>query len=389
MTSISPTLAVGAIVHSEVAGTEPDVAGTAFACSRRVALTAFHCVGDRTTGQIQAANVRLHFGAAEFTGTVVDGDHLADFAVISLQKDLPEEFAPVPLISMVASKTPFTSKGWPASRPFATDPLAISGSVTDPSATIFHGIRALQLYCREGASGLPLYGLSGAPVLVQQQNGAEAAAGIIRWNPTTSDDNRPLGGIAFACPTSSVLTQSDKVKACGFASADNSFFVSYAEEDVEWAEWVHHVLLREGHDAEARFHLLHPGDNYVECLSSSVSRHNSLLVIGTAQYSKTKHRISVEERRLVDRANARKIPLLVEQGRCPKEFEQYTPIDISDLNEEKSQRALLDGIGRINTTMLRTNPPFPGVAADTTSEPLLRQRKLRDPDDPSAVLREV
>jgi tetratricopeptide (TPR) repeat protein len=82
--------------------------------------------------------------------------------------------------------------------------VTITGNVSEPD-TALDGAPVLQLYADQSAAGLSLHGMSGAPILVGTSE-AEAAIGLVRWNPPReSDRSLAVGGILYACPIKAVI----------------------------------------------------------------------------------------------------------------------------------------------------------------------------------------
>lgn len=179
--------------------------GTAFAVSPAYALTAFHCVGDRRSGEVQHRRVLLAFLTGErIEAHYAAGSHTDDYAILLLASPLPGQLAPLPLLDRAFAHEPFRAGGYPsaverrepAERP---DIFYISGEVTAPHTTIHGGAPAIQLYCHQSAARLSLRGMSGGPVLVGQE--PEGVIGLVRWN-LPQEDAPELGAAAtfWACP---------------------------------------------------------------------------------------------------------------------------------------------------------------------------------------------
>jgi len=180
--------------------------GTAFAVSREVGLTAFHCVGNRESGEVLVKRVVLLFRGdmrdIKIEAEVEKGDHRADFALLRFLGSLPDVLQPIPLTRGVAPHAPFRCAGYPPV--LGPDIIYSHGEVVAPETTIFGGADALQLYSNESAAKLSLHGMSGSPVLVGELS--EAAVGLIRWNPESEDNpDVAVGGTVYACPIRSVL----------------------------------------------------------------------------------------------------------------------------------------------------------------------------------------
>jgi hypothetical protein len=179
--------------------------GTAFAVSQALVLTAFHCIGDYESGSVLHEEVLLEFPIARrVNAKYVTGNHQNDYAILLLQEPLPSGLAPVPLLSKAIPHESFRSAGYPSLLQ-GPDITSIGGQVRTDESSIFGGVHAIQLFSNEGAAGLSLQGMSGAPVLVRN---LEAAIGLIRWNPPrTTAPELGIGGIVFCCPVRPIIDQ--------------------------------------------------------------------------------------------------------------------------------------------------------------------------------------
>jgi hypothetical protein len=201
--------AIGAL--APVNGLSALASGTAFAVTDRHALTAFHCVGEAATGQVTTPEVRIRFSEQDHVDATVERVAPAvDLALLRLKGPLPSDHEPLALARAgnPLRHLPFLVSGFPIGRPFQ-DAIPMSGTIADPLATIFDGVPAIALASWQAATGLPLHGFSGAPVIVRPDPAAatsaspEVAVGVIRWMPI--DPERPdtaQGGLVYATPMS-------------------------------------------------------------------------------------------------------------------------------------------------------------------------------------------
>jgi SAM-dependent methyltransferase len=186
--------------------------GTVFAVTRHFALTAFHCVGDRNSGELEVSRVRCIWDGSANDAVVEDMDRRSDVALLRLTGRLHGNLQPVRLTREVSHHDPFIAPGAPAAVREVSG-FAISGAVTWKGGRLEDGTPALQLACRESAAGLPLQGLSGAPVLVGQHL---HAVGVIRWNPPRHD--QPIlaaGAVVFAAPAYAILDRWPMLESTG------------------------------------------------------------------------------------------------------------------------------------------------------------------------------
>ena len=190
------TLAVGRLVDS---GSERRL-GTVFAVTRRLALTASHCVSDRNG--ILTGRLRCIWPEGSNDASVMDRDESNDVALLRLDKALSRELDPVPLSTDVTGHERFAAPGAP-DEPVELPLVAMSGEIIWPEGLLPGRARGIQLVCTESAAGLSLHGFSGAPVLTGKP---QKAVGLIRWNPPRADNpDLAEGAIVYAAPVARIL----------------------------------------------------------------------------------------------------------------------------------------------------------------------------------------
>jgi hypothetical protein len=209
-----------------VARVDVPTGGTAFAVGDRLALTAFHVVGDRAAGIVRQRDVRLDFGGWTVIAHVdprTASD--ADAALLHLESALPPEIVPITLTDQVPHGR-WLARGFPRDDPSFTA-RSVDGTIVDADQRQPQtGAAVIALYCQQAAAGSPqpLAGFSGAPVLAGQP---ERAIGLIRWNPTNpGQPGVAQGGTVYACPVRSMLSRwpelSELTRAAGEASHDTA-----------------------------------------------------------------------------------------------------------------------------------------------------------------------
>jgi Trypsin-like peptidase domain len=181
-----------------LAGSEPR--GTAFLVSNEHALTAFHCVGDRTTGEVDVADFSLRFdqpSVIDVPVTVDKVDTRLDVARLRLQGLPPSGVSPLPLGAGAGALERYRAFGFSLMSTGVSVHTA-SGTVTVRTHRREDGAPVLGLYSQEAAAGLLLRGLSGGPVLA---GSPERVIGVIRWQePDPADQERAYGGTFYATP---------------------------------------------------------------------------------------------------------------------------------------------------------------------------------------------
>ena len=174
--------------------------GSVFAVTRRLALTALHCVSDRNATSTEELQCIWSSGSND--ASVIGRDEPNDVALLRLERSLSRELDPVPLSTDVTSHERFAAPG--ALGELLELPLvAMSGEIIWPEGLLTGGVPGIQLVCTESVAGLSLHGLSGAPVLTGKP---QKAVGMIRWNPPRADDpDLATGAIVYATPVARIL----------------------------------------------------------------------------------------------------------------------------------------------------------------------------------------
>ena len=175
--------------------------GTAFAVTRHLALTALHCVSGRRTERVRCVWM-TGVTAVSSSASIVDHDELNDVALLRLDRALPADLSPIPLTANFNPSDHFTAPGVLGGLP-ELSMAAMSGEILWPVRLVPRGADVIQLACIQSAAGLPLGGLSGAPVLT---GNPPQAIGVIRRNPPRPDHpNLAAGSIVLAAPASLLM----------------------------------------------------------------------------------------------------------------------------------------------------------------------------------------
>ncbi|MET8778587.1 trypsin-like peptidase domain-containing protein [Nocardia sp. NPDC050713] len=190
------------------AGPRERFLGTAFAVDHSTLVTAFHCVGDRRTGEIHFPQTVWNIGDTALTARFAAGDPAADCAVLRLDEARPDLIDPLPLATQVTARF-WRATGFPASLS-DLGRVTVSGTITAVDGQL-RGVPAIQLYAEQAVGGLALGGFSGSPVFA---GSAPGVIGLIRYNPPNPDaPERGVGGIVFACPLAAIRALLDSVGA--------------------------------------------------------------------------------------------------------------------------------------------------------------------------------
>jgi hypothetical protein len=156
--------------------------GTAFAISRTLALTAFHCVRGRD-------RVLLRFIDQTIPAIVVHDrkgqDEQNDLALLELDSRLDPELPYLVLSADAVGDVRVIAIGFPYA--VAAPRLTVGGSIRNPHAE--HPVRRhatnpdryIQWLCEEAMTSLQLRGLSGAPLIIDP-SGSPRAVGVVIYN---------------------------------------------------------------------------------------------------------------------------------------------------------------------------------------------------------------
>jgi SAM-dependent methyltransferase len=175
--------------------------GSVFAVTRHLALTSLHCLRDGG-GAPAISRVRCAWPHETSDATVQAWDESIDVALLRLSRMLPSTLDPIPLSGDVASNEPFVAQGAPATLR-ELDRAAVNGLVIEPNAQMPDGSPGIELLCFPAMAGMPLDGLSGAPVLT---GSLKKAVGLIRWSPRQAEHpERSEGALAYAVPARQIL----------------------------------------------------------------------------------------------------------------------------------------------------------------------------------------
>ena len=187
--------------------------GTVFAVNGRLALTAFHCVGERDTGRVLFPRVRCEWAGHVSLAGFEESDLRQDIALLRLDRELPSGLEPVLLTRRVSEHARFAARGRPVDVP-GVSLFTASGEIVSLSSER-GGAQVMQLACRESAAQLSLRGMSGAPVLIGQ---VSRAAGVVTSNPPRGDQPElGAGGAVFATPAAVVLDRWPELEAASAA----------------------------------------------------------------------------------------------------------------------------------------------------------------------------
>ena len=128
--------AIARILEGKTSAPETQFLGTAFAVSDELALTAFHCIGDRSSNRVSLDRVKLLFPDnelvdAEYRG----GDGRLDYAVLRLQLAPSKSLTRVSITPDTFREEQFFSSGYPA-QIIETEFFTVTGVVSDPGAAL-------------------------------------------------------------------------------------------------------------------------------------------------------------------------------------------------------------------------------------------------------------
>ena len=172
--------------------------GTGTLVSDRLVLTALHVVADRRSQPPQPIDgaIKLTFPGFEASARIADDafDGAFDWALLECDEAPPAQ--PVSMATLDRSGVRWETFGFPDANP--RDGMLQSGTVENHDAEL-EGVHALQLFGRQAAAGTgaPVRGLSGAPVLVDDQ-----LVGVLRF--ALMQESRTVAGTLYGCPVSAL-----------------------------------------------------------------------------------------------------------------------------------------------------------------------------------------
>jgi hypothetical protein len=189
------------------------IRGSAFLVSGDLCATALHVVADRHTDPPKLhGDITLWFPSGGVEAKLEKWNNQADLALLRCNSTL--DFAPIGLQDLQRSGAEWESYGFPDANPGG---MTVAGRVRDANATLNGAtggfaapISVLQLYCMEAAAGngMPVSGLSGAPVIV-----GDRAVGMLRYalmRQSETLDGRPeqtaVAGTIYACKASMIAS---------------------------------------------------------------------------------------------------------------------------------------------------------------------------------------
>jgi hypothetical protein len=178
-----PQLAIAKLMSAEGA-----ILGTAFAVSRYLAITAFHCIAKGEEVIHRKVTLCWRGGPLHSVAEFAAGDFILDYALFEIRPPILDAYDLKPLNVFRPSGSDaelrdleFRSEGFPADLDKKVNAPALFGRISSYSITIKKtGAPAVQLFCPDATNFHRLQGYSGAPAYV----GSDHALGLIRWNPT-------------------------------------------------------------------------------------------------------------------------------------------------------------------------------------------------------------
>ena len=186
--------------------------GTGFLVSRRHVLTAFHTVYERTATPVPlGSTIRISFraGAQTTRWKLTEHHNLTDdWALLEIVEDTPiSDIDPIPLGELDEHHRRFETHGFPLVKP---DGKGYKGEILHPIKQ-YEAADAHELYV-PSATGTPVKGLSGAPIIVKHRR-EEFAVGVLRsfLGKDTEIGKEVIGGALYACPSNSFLPKINQV----------------------------------------------------------------------------------------------------------------------------------------------------------------------------------
>lgn len=204
-----PELAIAELLSNERFPRDRSRLGTAFAVSKYLAITAYHCLKGEDGGPMRR-NVMLSWmgGPLISNAEFVSGDEILDYALLEIRPRIMDAYDLRPLhVSRRWLPDNFECKieGFPKSLRTVAPFHRAFGNVYKHDSNFSAGTPAVQLRCQEVGDGFDISGMSGAPVIV----GSDLALGLILASPSVPGDRNSVmpGGIVFACSIAVIAEQ--------------------------------------------------------------------------------------------------------------------------------------------------------------------------------------
>jgi len=141
--------------------------------------------------------------------------------------------------------------------------------------------------------------------------------------------------------------------------ARRDFFVSHADVDQPWAEWIADQLVNAGYTVELGVWEWSPGTNFVGAAQEALERADHLVAVYTSAYF-TRPFAQAEHGSAFTAAPGRIVPVRVEDCTVPDLYANLIRIELAGLDEAAARRRLLSGVTRALGGPAR-RAPFPGL----------------------------
>lgn len=305
------------------------VLGTACIVSSSYALTAFHCVGDRATGEYKDERVQLNHGPDVVSAHVESANAQSDFALLKLEQPVSSEQLPLGVVSRPFPGWPFKSIGWSKTSTSRHRPAALAGgTIGDIHEGPSHE-RALAVHLRETESAK----ISGGPLLLAGYRRGQVLTGVARWGDPFLE-NHPA---TLACPIDEVIENTvDFLHVVN--GRDVSIYLSYVGENAQLGERVREILTEQGLETHARIDAANrPGLVFESWLRMMLDRPDTfVLVLCSTEYELTSDPLSKEEQKVLRDIHGRPsehpptyLPIrLMPEAIVPDYLEWVPPLDL-------------------------------------------------------------
>ena len=145
----------------------------------------------------------------------------------------------------------------------------------------------------------------------------------------------------------------------------HDFFISYASEDREWADWINWVLLTAGYTTYLDKERLNPGNRIITEITSAVASSQRCLALLSSRYHSsewTKYEYHIALGKSPQNPEGRLVPIMVEDHPVPEDswFCGTNYVKLAGQFEERAKEELLSRLGLHEK---------PGAAVPNSSEP--------------------
>jgi tetratricopeptide (TPR) repeat protein len=151
-------------------------------------------------------------------------------------------------------------------------------------------------------------------------------------------------------------------------SSSKDFFISYANADREWAEWIAWQLTENGYQVVLQAWDFRPGTNFITQMDTALAESRLTIAVLSSAYLRSSYGRAEWTAAFIHgyTEQPRLLCIRIEDVEPPSLLRPWIHIDLVGLDAEKARQALLTGLnsGRVRP---QTEPEFPGPARASVS----------------------